>query len=66
MEIIAKELADTGEIGLDEQTLLKLFDFKTERLLNMSNISNQFTFEDNLNQKDPNYKAMMIQDQQYD
>ena len=33
LEIIARELADNEEIGLDEQTLLKIFEAKTERLL---------------------------------
>jgi len=36
MEAIAKELAGEEEIGLDENTLLKIFDMKTEKLMNLS------------------------------
>ena len=48
MHLIAKELAGSDELGLDEQTLLKLFDIKTDNLLGLSTgpFSNQFTFED--------------------
>lgn len=36
MEIVAKELAQNGELGLDEQTLLRLFECKTDKLINSS------------------------------
>ncbi|CDW71525.1 UNKNOWN [Stylonychia lemnae] len=49
MEAIAKELAETEEIGLDENTLMRLFDMKADKLLSMTQINKQFTFEENLN-----------------
>jgi hypothetical protein len=36
MQLIAKELAGSDEIGLDEQTLLKLFDIKTDKVLGLT------------------------------
>jgi len=36
MHLIAKELVGSDELGLDEQTLLKLFDIKTDNLLGLS------------------------------
>ena len=37
MEAVAKELADNEELGLDEQTLLRIFDTKTNKALNLTN-----------------------------
>jgi len=39
MEAIAKELAGEDEIGLDENTLLKIFEMKTDKLLSFSKIN---------------------------
>jgi hypothetical protein len=36
MQLIAKELAGSDEIGLDEQALLKLFDIKTDKVLGLT------------------------------
>ena len=33
MKVLAKELAQNEEIGLDEQTLLKIFECKTEKYI---------------------------------
>jgi hypothetical protein len=44
MELIARELAQNEEIGLDEQTLLRIFECKTEKLLGSS--QNHLNFED--------------------
>ena len=59
MHLIAKELAGSDELGLDEQTLLKLFDLKTDNLLGFSTgpFSNQFTFEDNHAGFDQNHQG---------
>lgn len=37
MQVIARELACSDELGLDEGTLLKLFDLKTDKALGLSN-----------------------------
>ena len=36
MRALAKELADNEDLGLDEQTLLKLFENKTEKMANIT------------------------------
>ena len=36
MEMVAKELAETDEVGLDEATLLRIFESKTDRILGYS------------------------------
>eukprot|EP00347_Sterkiella_histriomuscorum_P012817 403367114 len=63
MEKLAKELADSEEIGLDENTLMRMFELKTEKLVNMSTINNQFTFEDNLNNQSSISRSQQINDQ---
>lgn len=40
MEQIAKELADSEELGLDENTLMRMFELKSEKLMNISTINN--------------------------
>lgn len=40
MEQIAKELADSEELGLDENTLMRMFELKSEKLINISTINN--------------------------
>ncbi len=37
MQMIAKELAGSDELGLDENTLLKLFELKTDKALGLTN-----------------------------
>ena len=39
MLVVAKELSDNEELGLDEQTLLKFFDTKSNKLLNLTSHS---------------------------
>lgn len=41
MKQVAKELSENDDIGLDEQTLLKIFESKTDRILNLSTASHQ-------------------------
>ena len=41
---MAKELANTEEIGLDESTLMKFFESKTEQLIETVT-ANKFTFD---------------------
>jgi hypothetical protein len=43
MEQMAKELAQNEEIGLDESTLLRIFEAKTDKMMASNN---RFTFED--------------------
>lgn len=44
MQIVAKELSQIEDLGLDEQTLLKIFDCKTEKFFN--NTGNKFNFDE--------------------
>lgn len=44
MELLAKELAQNEEIGLDEATLLRIFESKTEKLI-LAATANKFTFD---------------------
>lgn len=45
IEGLARELANNEDIGLDEATLLKLFESNTDRLLS-SSAANRFTFDE--------------------
>jgi chlorite dismutase len=45
MEQMAKELAQNEEIGLDESTLMRIFEAKTDKMMS----ANRFTFEDQRN-----------------
>ena len=45
MEQMAKELAQNEEIGLDESTLMRIFEAKTDKMMT----ANRFTFEDQRN-----------------
>ena len=47
MLLVAKELSQDEEIGLDEQTLMRIFENKTEKLSNL--LSYQANFEEGRN-----------------
>lgn len=42
---MARELAQNEEVGLDESTLMRLFEAKTEKMI-QSLSANRFTFDD--------------------
>lgn len=54
IENLARELAQNEEIGLDESTLLRIFEAKTDKfILNNSNV-NRFTFDEHFSKNDLN------------